>query len=156
MCARSHSIACSTTSCIGSREGCQWDALPIAADPHHPEQKEISPDAVAYHFRKWSRDGSLTQVWTDSIAAVRELLDVAELNLDGSHTIAKKGGEKVAYQRRKKAKTSNILPVTDKKGYVLASTTVIAGNHNDAFELKDNLSRLFKDLKQHQIVIKGS
>jgi transposase len=136
--------------------GCQWDALPIAADPQHPDQKEISPDAVAYHFRKWCRDGSLKQVWHNSIAAIRELLDVAELNLDGSHTIAKKGGEAVAYQGRKKAKTSNILPLTDKKGFIIASTTIMAGNHNDAFELKENLSQLFKDLKQQQISIKGA
>jgi transposase len=54
------------------------------------------------------------------------------------------------------AKTSNILPVTDKKRYILASTTIIAGNHNDAFELKENLSQLFKDLKQQQISIKGA
>mgnify|MGYP001046722742 FL=1 len=130
---------------------CQWDALPIAADPKHPKQKEISTDAVAYHFRKWCRDGSLKQVWHNSIAAIRELLDVAELNLDGSHTIAKKGGDTVAYQSRKKAKTSNILPLTDKKGFIIVSTTIIAGNHNDAFELKENLSQLFKDLKQQQI-----
>jgi transposase len=136
--------------------GCQWDALPIAADPQHPDQKEISSDAVAYHFRKWCRDGSLNQVWQNSIAAVRELVDVAELNLDGSHTIAKKGGESVAYQGRKKAKTSNILPLTDKKGYVIASTTIVAGNHNDAFELKENLVQLFNDLKQQQINIKGA
>lgn len=134
----------------------QWEALPIAADRQHPDQKEISPDAVAYHFRKWCRDGSLKQVWQNSIASVREVLDLAELNLDGSHTIAKKGGESVAYQGRKKAKTSNILPVTDKKGYILASTTIIAGNHNDAFELKENLAQLLKDLKHQQISIKGA
>jgi transposase len=136
--------------------GCQWDALPIAIDPQHPDQKEISSDAVAYHFRKWCRDGSLEQVWRHSIVAVRELLDGAELNLDGSHTIAKKGGESVAYQGRKKAKTSTILPLTDKKGYSIASTTIVAGNHNDTFELKENLSQLFKELKQQQITIKGA
>ena len=40
-------------------------------------------------------------------------LNLSELNLDGSHAIAKKGGEAVAYQGRKKAKTTNILPITD-------------------------------------------
>jgi hypothetical protein len=53
----------------------------------------------------------LKHVWQDSLAAIRHLLDVSELNLDGSHTIAKKGGESVAYQGRKKAKTSNNLPI---------------------------------------------
>ena len=40
------------------------------------------------------------------------MLDLSQLNLDGMHTLAKKGGEQVAYQERKKAKTSNILPIT--------------------------------------------
>ena len=36
----------------------------------------------------------------------------------------------------------------DKNGYVLASTEVIAGNHNDAFNLKVNLQTTFKDVKK--------
>lgn len=95
--------------------GCQWEALPIDNDPQQPECKEISHDAVYYHFRKWSKDGSFERVWKNSIATVREALDLSELNLDGTHTIAKKGGESVAYQGRKKAKTSNILPIVEKK-----------------------------------------
>jgi len=39
--------------------GCQWYQLPIPSDPVSPEKKETSKDAVYYHFRKWSRDGSL-------------------------------------------------------------------------------------------------
>ena len=49
--------------------GCQWYQLPIVAEPGNPDKKEISYDAVYYHFRKypkgmiWSRDGSLRKVW---------------------------------------------------------------------------------------------
>ena len=136
--------------------GCQWDQLPIEPDPQNPLQKEISPDAVAYHFRKWSRDGSLKKVWKESIPAIEEELDLSEINLDGSHTIAKKGGESVAYQGRKKAKTSNILPFTDKNGNVLSSTDIIAGNHNDAFNLKPHLQTAFKDIKQLGLNIAGA
>lgn len=119
-------------------------------------KKEISWDAVYYHFRKWSRDGSLKRVWQHSIEKIRSLLDVSELNLDGSHIIAKKGGESVAYQGRKKAKTSNILPIFDKHGYVLASTGILAGNHNDAFNLKPHLQSAFKWIKAQGISIQGS
>lgn len=120
--------------------GCQSDRLPIDADPRDLEKKEISHDAVYYHYRKWSRDGSLKRVWQNCIAKVQFLLNPSKLNLDGSHSLAKKGGESVAYQGRKKAKTSNILPVFDKNGYVLAPTGILAGNHNDAFDLKPHLS----------------
>lgn len=136
--------------------GCQWDRLPIAPDPQHPAQKEISPDAVAYHFRKWSRDGSLEKVWQASILTVQDDLNLSALNLDGSHAIAKKGGESVAYQGRKRAKTSNILPITDVKGYILASTGIIAGNHNDAFNLKPHLQAAFKGMKRLGLPIQGA
>jgi len=97
----------------------------------------------------------LKRVWQHSIAAIHNLLDVSELNLDGSHTIAKKGGESVVYQGRKKAKTSNILPIFDKHGYVLASTGIVAGNHNDAFNLKPHLQSAFKWIKRQDLSIQG-
>jgi transposase len=136
--------------------GCQWDQLPIAPDPDDPSKPEISSDAVAYHFRKWSRDGSLRRVWEHSIEVIKDALDLSVLNLDGSHAVAKKGGDGVAYQGRKKAKTSNILPIGDANGFIIASTDIVAGNHNDAFNLKPNLQAAFKDIKRLGLSIVGS
>ena len=119
-------------------------------------KKEISWQAVYYHFRKWSLDGSLECLWRHSIEAIRHLLNVSELNLDGTHTIAKKGGESVAYQGRKKAKTSNILPISDANGYILASTGILAGNHNDAYNLKPHLLAAFQWIKSLKISIRGA
>lgn len=87
---------------------------------------------------------------------IADRLNLSELNLDGSHAIAKKGGESVAYQGRKKAKTSNILPITDGQGYIIASTPLVAGNHNDAFNLKENLQCAFKTIKQLGLQIRGA
>lgn len=136
--------------------GCQWKRLPIDKDPNDPEKRELSHDAVYYHFRKWSKDGSLKKVWENSIPSIKDDLNLSELSLDGSHTIAKKGGEGVAYQGRKKAKTSNILPFMDKNGYILASTGIICGNHNDAFNLKENLRKAFKEIKKLGLTITGA
>jgi transposase len=136
--------------------GCQWDRLPVAPDPNNPGKPGISPDAVYYHFRKWCRDGSLQRVWQSSIRKIRTALDLTELNLDGTHTLAKKGGQSVAYQGRKKAKTSNILPMMDKQGYVIASTEIVAGNHNDAFNLTLNLRQALHAIKCFGLNIRGS
>jgi transposase len=87
---------------------------------------------------------------------IREQLNLSDLNLDGSHAIAKKGGESVAYQGRKKAKTTNILPITDARGFIVATTGLIAGNHNDAFKLKENLQDAFKSIKQLGLQIAGA
>jgi hypothetical protein len=62
----------------------------------------------------------------------------------------------VAYQGRKKAKTTNILSMTDGNGFIIASTELVAGNHNDAFELKINLQTAFKQLKARQLLHAGA
>lgn len=87
---------------------------------------------------------------------ISEQLNLSELKLDGTHAIAKKGGESVAYQGRKKAKTTNILPLTDGYGFIIASTGLIAGNHNDVFNLKMHLQTAFKTMKRLGLVIEGA
>jgi transposase len=130
--------------------GCQWEKIPIE------RSDEITWWAVYYHYRKWSRDGSLEQVWQQSIQTISDQIDSSVLNLDGSHAVAKKGGEAVAYQGRKKAKTSNILPITDRNGYILATTEIVAGNHNDAYELKTHLQDALKAIKRAGISLVGT
>ncbi len=95
-------------------------------------------------------------VWQLSVLSIQDDLDLSELNLDGTHSLANKGGEAVAYQGRKKAKTSNILPIMDANGYILASTNIVEGNHHDAFELKEQLQGAFKSLKRLGLDLKGA
>ena len=136
--------------------GCQWYQLPIERDAQEPTKKEISWRAVYHHFRKWSRDGSLERVWQHSVQMIKADLDVSVLTLDGSHAVAKKGGEAVSYQGRKKAKTSNILPMTDRHGYILSSTEIVTGHHHDAFDLKPQLQAAFKGIKRLGVSIEGA
>src|SRR5262249_53532695 len=137
--------------------GCQWKRLPVSATEAGREAKgEPSWQAVYHHWQKWSADGSLERVWQGSLKLIGTEQDLAQINLDGSLAIAKKGGERVAYQARKRAKTSNILPITDAKGYVVASTGIVAGNHNDAFNLKVHLQSAFKSMKALGLSIAGA
>lgn len=87
---------------------------------------------------------------------IKHELDLSQLHLDGSHTPAKKGGEQVAYQARKRAKTSNILPITEGNGYVVATTGIVAGNHHDAFDLPTHLAAAFKSMKRLGLIIVGA
>jgi transposase len=136
----------------------RMSVVPIAHCCHafRSRKKEISWQAVYYHWQKWSGDGSLERVWQHSIQLIQSNLDLSRLNLDGSHALAKKGGESVAYQPRKRAKTSNILPITDAHGYVLASTGRVAGNHHDAFGLKAQLQSAFEFMKRLGLSIRGA
>ena len=73
------------------RTGVQWEFLPI--DDNESGQPEISYQVPSYHFRKWSRDGSLQKLFDASIMTIKGELNLSELNLDGSHTVAKKGAK---------------------------------------------------------------
>ena len=129
----------------------------MSSDATERERRnQPSWQAVYEHWSQWSADGSLEKVWQNSIERIRGDLDLQQMNLDGSHAVAKKGGQSVAYQAHKRAKTSNILPITDRNGYVVASTGIVAGNHNDAFNLKDHLQTAFKTMKRWGLVIAGA
>jgi hypothetical protein len=95
-------------------------------------------------------------VWQGSIMTNSADLNLSEINLDSSHALAKKDGESVAYQGRKKGKTTNILPITDRQGFIIASTGLLAGNHNDAYNLKTHLQDAFKFIKRLGLDIRGA
>ena len=71
---------------------CPWEALPIQETADG--RPEMSYQVPYYHFRKWSKDGSLQRLFDASIITIKGELNLSELNLDGSHSAAKKGVKK--------------------------------------------------------------
>ena len=69
--------------------GCQWEELPIERDADG--KPEMSWQVPRYHFYKWSRDGSFQRLFDAGILLIKYELNLSVLNLDGSHTVAKKG-----------------------------------------------------------------
>lgn len=116
----------------------------------------MSWQAVYHHWQKWNKAGCFEKIWEQSIDWIRDELDCTYINLDGTHTLAKRGGESVVYQYRKRAKTSNILPVSDANGFIIASTGIVAVNRHDAFNLKANLQTAFKKMKGLGVPIVGA
>jgi transposase len=88
--------------------GCPWPALPIEKDEYG--QPVMSDQVPYYHFRKWSKDGSLQRLFDASIISIRGELNLSELNLDGSHSAAKKGAKASAIKAARKPK-----PVTSSR-----------------------------------------
>ena len=74
-------------------------------------------------------------MWTKLLCIHKPELDMSSVQLDGSHTPAKRGGEAVAYQSRKRSKTTNALFLTDKQGIPLAMSAPIDGHHNDLYKI---------------------
>jgi transposase len=134
------------------KTGEQWRWLPLK---EFFEPGAISWNGIYYYFNKWFKDGSFQKAWITILQQHKGLLDLSSLQLDGSHTLAKKGGEGIGYQMRKKAKTTNTLLFTDKNGQPLALAEPQAGNHNDVYEIRYLFEQMCQLLQQADISLKG-
>ena len=133
------------------KTGCQWRQLPMKQF----FREKYSWQSVYYHFQKWSKNGSWESVWNSILKKHKHLLDLSSIQLDGTHTPAKRGGEAVAYQGRKKSKTTNTLIITDSQGIPLACSHPIAGNHNDAFNLVKTFGKMINSIQLADIPVDG-
>ena len=134
------------------KTGCQWRQLPTK---QFFSNKSLTWQGVYYHFNEWVKDGSWTKVWINILSSNRQYLDLSCIQLDGSHTPAKGGGEAVGYQGRKASKTSNSLFLADNQGQMLASTSPQEGQHNDLYHIKELFEELCQMLVTAGINIKG-
>jgi transposase len=134
------------------KAGEQWRQLPLK---EFFEPGAITWNGVYYYFNKWFKDGSFQKAWTAILQAHKNLLDLSSMQLDGSQTIAKQGGQAVGYQSRKAAKTTNALFFTDKKGQPIAMGEPQAGNHHDLYEIRTLFEQMCKLLQEAGISLKG-
>ncbi|WP_460996274.1 hypothetical protein [Spirosoma harenae] len=63
-------------------------------------------------------------------------MDLSSVEFDGSHTLAKNGGDAVGYQGRKACNTTNALFLSDNQGVMLAMSTPQADQHHGLFEIQ--------------------
>lgn len=134
------------------KSGSQWRMLPVK---EYFEPGSITWNGVYYYFNKWFKDGSFQTAWLAVLREHKTLLDLSSLQLDGSHTIAKQGGESVGYQGRKKANTTNSLFFTDKNGIPLMMGEPQAGNHHDVYEIRSLFEQMCQLLQEAGISLKG-
>jgi transposase len=134
------------------KTGVQWREIPlIQFFSFHIR----SWQSVYHHYNKWCKDGSWRRLWTALLNAHREKLDMSSVQLDGSHTRARMGGEAVGYQSRKSAKTTNMLFLTDRQGIPLAVSKPVSGNHHDLFEINEQFKNICQILDDAHIDTQG-
>ena len=134
------------------KTGVQWRFLPVKAIF---TEKVLTWQCVYYHFREWVKDGSWIKVWITLLSCHKGSLDLSCIQLDGSHTPCKRGGESVGYQGRKKSKTTNSLYISDNQGQMLACATPQEGQHNDLFDIQALFEEMCEILTKAGINIKG-
>ena len=133
------------------KTGCQWRELPMKQF----FRIKYSWQSVYHHYQKWCKDGSCQVIWQALLSKYKHVLDMSSIQLDGTHTPTKRGGEAVAYQGRKKSKTSNMIIITDNQGIPLCCSEPISGNHNDAFELVPGFNTMLSEIQSAGITTDG-
>lgn len=134
------------------KTGCQWRELPTK---QFFSDTMISWNTVFYHYNKWSKAGCWAKIWINILRENRQYLDLSSVELDGSHTPAKNGGDAVGYQGRKACNTTNSLFVSDNQGVMLAMSTPQKGQHHDLFEIQNLFNEICTMLKEADINLDG-
>ena len=135
------------------KTGVQWHCLFIDIEGFKPL---FSWQLVYYYYRRWCRMNVFEQVFKTILELQKDKLDTEVLNLDGTHSLAKKSGDEIAYQHRKKGRTSNTLIMTDGRGIPIAIGDIISGNHNDLYNIVPQLSKIIRAVNDSGIVIENS
>lgn len=133
------------------KTGCQWRELPMRMF----FRKRYSYQSVYHHFRKWCSDGSWQKLWINLLAKYRHRLNLSSVQLDGSHTIVKRGGVAVGYQRRKKAQTTNMLYLVDDSGTLISCSEAVSGEHHDLWSISEVFEQLCAVLQKANIAVDG-
>lgn len=134
------------------KTGCQWRMLPLN---EFNFVKKITWQGVYYYFSKWTTKKSWENIWKNILINYKKLLDLSCVQLDGSQTVSRGGGESVGYQGRKSKKTTNSLYLADNKGNMLAFSCPKAGNHNDLHKIENAYGEISKMLMVSNISSKG-
>ena len=134
------------------KTGCQWRELPTKA---FFTDKVLHWNSVFYYFNKWTKADCWRTIWINILTQNRQHLDMSSVELDGSHTPAKNGGDAVGYQGRKASKTTNALFLSDSQGVMLALSTPQAGQHHDLFQIQLLFDELCGLLKAAGLDLKG-
>ena len=133
------------------KTGTQWRELPIKQFMDEP----YSWKSVFHHFNKWSKDNSWQNMWISLVSSHREFLDMSSIQIDGTHTPAKGGGDTVAYQSRKSCKTSNMLCISDANGVLLMASQPEAGNHHDLFDIESHFQEIVEMADNAEVSLDG-
>lgn len=134
------------------KTGIQWNEMPMR---EFFGFTRYSWRSVYYHFNKWSASGVWLSCYKRLLKDYRAKLDLSLINFDGTHSPAKRGGEAVGYQGRKKCKTTNMLILTDRQGVPIGWSEPISGQHHDSYQLRKTASEIFDEMQNSGLSCQG-
>jgi transposase len=133
------------------KTGCQWRELPTKQF----FEVQYSWNSVYQHFARWSKENVWNKVKVRIFEKYKKHLDLSSVQLDGSQSLAKRGGESVGYQLRRKGTTSNMVFLCDNNGIPLSCSEVISGNRHDVYDIDNQMDKILADIQKSNIRTDG-
>ena len=87
------------------KTGCQWRELPLK----QYIEGSYTYQSVHYHFSRWVKDGSWKKLWIALLEKYKNTLDMSCVQLDGTQTRVRQGGEAVGFQARRADDCTNFF-----------------------------------------------
>jgi len=136
--------------------GMQWKELPIEKGAEG--KPEIHYSGIYRNFSRWSNDGSWKKIFVGSVKYLSEekVVDTSVINGDGTNTVAKKGGDGIAYSGHKHQRGEKVVAIVERNGYILSPFTIAPVNKNDCLLLPESLGHLSNIARETGISLKGS
>ncbi len=135
------------------KTGCQWKNIFVDIEGFKPP---FSWNTVYYFYRKWVKENVFETIFSTFLELQEGKINQENLNLDGTHSLVKKSAESAAYQHRKKAKTSNVLILTDGNGIPIAIGNILSGNHNDLYKVVPQFAQMITRINKAGICVENS
>lgn len=110
---------------------------------------------VFKHYRKWSKKGDWEKAFSQNVKDNKDKEDLSLSYIDGSHTPAYLGGEKIESRGRKSRSTTNALYFIDRNGLPLAMSEPQSGNHAYLNEINDQIDEIADQLSASGINVYG-
>ena len=135
--------------------GCQWDRLPIDPDPTDPTKGNqpgcgvLPLSQVEPGWKPGASVGAKHRECARRPGPVRTQSGWQPRDCQERRRVGGLSGRQESQDLQHPA-------LTDANGYVVACTGIVAGNHNDAFNLKPHLQAAFKSMKRLGLNFRGA
>lgn len=135
--------------------GCQWRMIPIDLD--QDGKPEIHYTSIYRQWQKWVVNKSIEAIFRNTIMKLHSQgkLSLETIQIDGTNTVSKKGGDKSGYSGHKHQKGNKIVAATDNVGHFIAKTDIETVNVTDMKLLLQCLEDLKSNLRECEVELIG-
>jgi hypothetical protein len=113
-------------------------------------KQEIHYTRIYAAFRRYGAHGCFDAIFEGSVLHLhqKDYLDISVIHGDGTTTVAKKGGDNLAFSGHKHLKGDKVIPFCDRNCNVIVPFIAAPGNRNESPLLKEALPQVTRIAKK--------